>query len=299
MIQVEGITKSYGSVRALKGVSFSVDRGETLGVIGPNGAGKTTLLKILLGLVRPDHGSVRVDGLDLTRDPRGVRRAIGYVPQRAVFEEFHTGFEALGFLARLRGADADEITAHAAQVGVDHLLSRKVGTLSGGQRQRLSLAAALLGHPPVLLLDEPTASLDPEATATFRALIHRLTAEGRTMVLCSHLLADVERLCHRVLVLLDGQVAATETMGEVEPPELCINVADPETARIALAEFASQVRWNGNGELRARMAPSEMLRFLSRLESLKIPVTRLETRRPSLEERFMATLARSKEERHD
>ena len=242
MIHVEGITKSYGPVHALKGVTFLVERGETLGIIGPNGAGKTTLLKILLGLVRPDQGKVLVHGLDLAREPRGVRRAIGYVPQRAVFEEFHTGFEALGFLARLRGADPDEITAHAAQVGVGHLLSRKVGTLSGGERQRLSLAAALLGNPPVLLLDEPTASLDPEATATFRALIGRLTADGRTILLCSHLLSDVERLCHRVLVLLEGRVAAT-------------------------------------------------------LDCRKLDVA-LDTRRPTLEERFLATLAQRKEEAH-
>jgi ABC-type multidrug transport system ATPase subunit len=149
-----------------------------------------------------------VDEVDLTSDPAGVRRKMGYVPQRAVFEEGATGIEALRFLARLRSIPEGVVTAYAAQAGVEHLLDRPVGTLSGGQRQRLSLAASLLGDPPVLLLDEPTASLDPQATADFRALVLRLAAEGRTMILCSHLLADVERLCDRVLVLLDGRVAA-------------------------------------------------------------------------------------------
>jgi ABC-type multidrug transport system ATPase subunit len=299
MIRVEGIEKRYGPVTALRGVTFSVARGETLGVIGPNGAGKTTLLKILLGLVYSDRGTVSVDGIDLRRDPRAVRRRIGYVPQRAVFEEFHTGLEALGLLARLRGVAESDIAAHAAQAGVDHLLARKVGTLSGGQRQRLSLAAALLGNPPVLLLDEPTASLDPEATATFRALIQRLAGEGRTLVLCSHLLADVERLCDRVLVLLEGRVAAMETMHRTEAPVLHLSVADPVKARAATADFGDLVRWNGNGTMRAELAPAEMVRLLARLHASGIDVTRLETRRPTLEDRFLAAIAATEEDRHE
>ncbi len=216
MIQVEGVSKSYGSVQALRGVSLVVARGETLGVIGPNGAGKTTLLKILLGLVRPDRGSVTVDGLDLLNDPIAVRSRIGYVPQQDGFEERDTGREALTFLARLRGSPDDEILRHVASVGGESWIDRPTGTLSGGQRQRLSVAAALLGDPPVLLLDEPTASLDPRATASFRDLMSSLAADGRTLVLCSHLLDDVERLCDRVVVLLEGEIAAVETIDRTQ-----------------------------------------------------------------------------------
>ncbi len=212
MIKASGLSKRYGAVQALDGVEFSVSAGETLGIIGPNGAGKTTLLKVLLGLVRPDTGRVVIADVDLAVDPVKLRRVIGYVPQYDGFEERSTGRQALGFLARLRGVDAAEVQLRAATVGVEPLLDRPVGTLSGGQRQRLSVAAALLGDPPVLLLDEPTASLDPRATAGFRRLVTRLAGEGRTIVLCSHLLDDVERLCDRVLVLLDGRVAAVETV---------------------------------------------------------------------------------------
>jgi Cu-processing system ATP-binding protein len=210
MIRVENLRKSYGPVDAVCGVSFEVEEGETFGIIGPNGAGKSTILKILLGLVHPDSGTIEVSGVDLRDDPIGARDRIGYVPQKDGFEERSTGRESLTFLSRLRKADLSRIEEHAATVGVDALLDRQVGTLSGGQRQKLSLAAALLGDPPVLLLDEPTASLDPRATANFRALLERLAEEGRTIILCSHLLADVERLCDRVLVLLDGKVAALE-----------------------------------------------------------------------------------------
>jgi ABC-type multidrug transport system ATPase subunit len=212
MIRIRDVAKRYGAVQALQEVGFDVARGETLGVIGPNGAGKTTLLKVLLGLVRADTGTVAVDGTDLADDPVGLRRRIGYVPQYDGFEERSTGREALGFLARLRGVPTAEVEVHAGTVGVAAQLDRPVGVLSGGQRQRLSVAAALLGDPPVLLLDEPTASLDPRATASFRKLVGRMAAEGRTVMLCSHLLDDVERLCDRVLMLLDGRVAGIEVM---------------------------------------------------------------------------------------
>ncbi len=290
MIHVQGIEKRYGSVTALAGVTFSVERGETLGIIGPNGAGKTTLLKILLGLVRPDRGRIVVNGIELGRDPRAVRRLIGYVPQRAVFEDLHTGWEALGWIARFREVNTEAIAACAAEAKVEHLLDRRVGTLSGGQRQRLSLAAALLGDPPVLLLDEPTASLDPEATATFRRLIGRLGEEGRTILLCSHLLADVERLCDRVLVLLEGSVAAIEETACTEAPVLCLTVQDAVAARRALVDFGDRVRLDDHGKIEARLDSETAAQLVARLHAFQAGVTRLELKNASLEERFLATL---------
>ena len=295
MIQVEGIAKRYGNVTALAGVTFRVERGEILGVIGPNGAGKTTLLKILLGLVRPDTGRITVNGIDLGRDPRAVRRLIGYVPQRAVFEDTHTGWDALGWIARFRGVNTEAIAASATEAGVDHLLERRVGTLSGGQRQRLSLAASLLGDPPVLLLDEPTASLDPEATATFRRLVERLGDEGRTMLLCSHLLADVERLCDRVLVLLEGRVAAIEETARAEAPVLSLTVNDVTAARRALLDFEDRARLDDQGTIEARLDPESAARLVARLHAFRAGVTRLELRNASLEDRFLATLAGKEE----
>jgi len=287
MIQAREITKTYGSVRALAGVDFDVTRGETFGIIGPNGAGKTTLLKILLGLVRPDHGTVTVDGMNLTGDPEGVRGRMGYVPQRAGFDDGATARESLRFLARLRGVPGIEVEARARTAGVAALLDRRVGTLSGGQRQRLSLAAALLGDPPVLLLDEPTASLDPRATAEFRDLVIRLGQEGRTLLLCSHLLADVERLCDRVLVLLEGKVAALDTVAKEGAASLFLEVGDG--ARDALAGVAG-LHWTGDTHLEVRGSVAEQVKALAVLAWAGIEVRTLETRRPSLEERFLATV---------
>jgi Cu-processing system ATP-binding protein len=297
MIQVERVEKRYGNVTALAGVTFDVTAGETLGVIGPNGAGKTTLLKILLGLVRPDTGRITVNGIDLTRDPRAVRRLIGYVPQRAVFEDAHTGWEALGWIARFRGVGKEAIAACAAEAGVDHLLDRRVGTLSGGQRQRLSLAAALLGNPPVLLLDEPTASLDPEATATFRRLVERLGQEGRTILLCSHLLADVERLCDRVLMLLEGRVAAIEETARTEAPVLCLTVEDIAAARRAIFDFGDRVRLDDQGKIEARLDSRDTARLVAQLHAFQAGITQLELQKATLEDRFLATLAQKEEVR--
>jgi Cu-processing system ATP-binding protein len=287
MIQARGITKHYGSVRALAGVGFDVTRGETFGIIGPNGAGKTTLLKILLGLVRPDHGTVAVDGVNLAEDPGGVRGRMGYVPQRAGFDDGATARESLRFLARLRGVPGEGVEAQARTAGVAALLDRRVGTLSGGQRQRLSLAAALLGDPPVLLLDEPTASLDPRATAEFRDLVLRLRHEGRTLLLCSHLLADVERLCDRVLVLLEGKVAALDAVAKEGAVSLFLEVGDG--AREALAAVAG-LHWASDTHLEVRGSVEEQVKALAVLAWAGIEVRALETRRPSLEERFLATV---------
>jgi len=289
MIQAREITKTYGSVRALAGVDFDVTRGETFGIIGPNGAGKTTLLKILLGLVRPDRGTVTVDGVNLTEDPGGVRGRMGYVPQRAGFDDGATARESLRFLARLRGVPGEEVEARARTAGVAALLDRRVGTLSGGQRQRLSLAAALLGDPPVLLLDEPTASLDPQATAEFRDLVIQLGKEGRTLLLCSHLLADVERLCDRVLVLLEGKVAALDAVAKEGAVSLFLEVGDGARAREALAAVAGS-HWTGDTHLEVRGSVAEQVKTLAVLAWAGIEVRSLETRRPSLEERFLATV---------
>ncbi|NNF05437.1 MAG: ABC transporter ATP-binding protein [Candidatus Eisenbacteria bacterium] len=289
-IEVSALRKSYGRVQAVCGVSFQVTPGETLGIIGPNGAGKSTLLKILLGLVRPDSGSVRIGGIDLERDPVAARRFVGYVPQKDGFEESSTVSQALCYMARLRGVDLGEVAERAAQVGVKALLDRKVETLSGGQRQRVSLAASLLGDPPILLLDEPTASLDPRATAEFRELVQSLASEGRTIVLCSHLLSDVERLCHRVLVLLDGAIAGIEENQGQATTSMVFKVSDSRSAKRIQQDWSGSLVQLDALSFQVHTSPQEQMELLTWLVSNNIRVETFETRRPSLEERFLSRL---------
>jgi Cu-processing system ATP-binding protein len=220
MIHVESLRKRYGTVAAIDGLSFTVTGGETFALIGPNGAGKTTTLKCLLGLVRPDGGRIEIGPDALAPSEPAARRSLGYVPQRVEFPAGRTSAEVLGFFAALRGLPRTAVGDALAAVGMNELGSRRASELSGGYVQRLSLAQALLGDPALLVLDEPTASLDPQATWEFRSLVLGLKEKGKTIVLCSHLLSEVERLADRVLILVGGRAAATESMAALRARQI-------------------------------------------------------------------------------
>jgi ABC-2 type transport system ATP-binding protein len=200
---------------ALAGVSLSIEPGETVGIIGPNGAGKTTLLGCLLGFLRPDSGHVAIDGLPV--DDLAVRSATGYLPERLVLDRWMSGMELLQFhhaLARLpansRHADCQALLD---RVGLDReAAGRRVGRYSRGMLQRLALAQALLGNPKFLYLDEPVSGVDPSGIVVFRDILSRLSASGATILINSHQLAEVERVCHRVVFVKQGVVEAMETM---------------------------------------------------------------------------------------
>jgi ABC-type multidrug transport system ATPase subunit len=212
MVRAESLTKRYGPVTAVNELSFEVERGETFALIGPNGAGKTTTLRIVLGLARPDRGRIVIGPNALEpHDPR-ARRSLGYVPQRVEFPEGRTVSEVLRYFADLRGLGRLDIERALQRARLAPLAGRRASELSGGYTQRLSLAQALLADPELLVLDEPTGSLDPEATWEFRTLVEQLQREGKTILLCSHLLSEIERIADRVLILVDGRRAALERM---------------------------------------------------------------------------------------
>jgi Cu-processing system ATP-binding protein len=209
------LTKRFGEVTAVRDLSFEVEAGETFALVGPNGAGKTTTLRMLLGLVRPDEGRIEIGARGLPpHDPR-ARRHLGYVPQRVEFPAGRTVEEVLGFYAALKGLPGAATRAALDRVRMLDHASRKASELSGGYAQRLSLAQALLGEPDLLVLDEPTASLDPQATWEFRVLLERIQREGKTVLLCSHLLSEVERVADRVMILVDGAAAATHRLEDL------------------------------------------------------------------------------------
>jgi ABC-type multidrug transport system ATPase subunit len=188
----------------LDGVSFAVARGESVAVVGPNGSGKTSILRCLLGLV-PFTGTASVDGHDVVRDPVGARARLGYVPQKTGFGDA-LAREVLAFVARLRRVDACGLPELLAAVGLAEHAEARVRTYSGGMQQRLALAVALVGDPPVLLLDEPSASLDAEGQQAFVALVGRLRRRGHTLLLASHRAEEVAALTDRVLRVDRGRV---------------------------------------------------------------------------------------------
>lgn len=217
IVEVDSLSKNFGSLRALDAVSFSVGEGEVFGFLGPNGAGKTTTIRILLGLLRPDGGSIRVDGHDCWTDHAMAARRFGATLEQPGFYGYLSGRENLRLFAQILGpVDQAQITELLALVGMSERADDKVKRYSMGMRQRLALAQALLGKPQLLVLDEPTNGLDPNGIHGLRILLRKLaTEQGLTIFFSSHLLSEVEELCHRVVVLHRGQVRAAGPLSEL------------------------------------------------------------------------------------
>lgn len=298
MIRVDGVRKTYGPIVAVDGLSFEVAAGETFALIGPNGAGKTTTLKMLLGLARPDRGSIAIGPDRLPpHDPR-ARERLGYVPQRVEFPPARTALEILGYFAALRGLPSEAAARALQRVGLAEVGSRRANELSGGYAQRLSLAQALLGDPSLLVLDEPTASLDPEATWEFRSLVERLRREGTTILLCSHLLAEVERVADRVLILRGGRRAALESLSalrerQVGATRLVIELRDGSggpLAQLRAAGFAAEPL--DTHRLVVEGASGRGVAALEALRDAGVAIRSFELSRPTLEEIFLAVMRR-------
>jgi len=215
MIVYEKFTKQFGDVVAVRELDLHVREGETLALIGPNGSGKTTTLKAALGLVRPSGGRVLVAGADVVTNGRTARARLGYLPQRLSFPEGCTAREVMRLYARLRGADVAESEVLLERVGLLDDADRNADGFSGGMRQRLGLAIALLGRPRALVLDEPTAALDPSGSLLVRDLVESIRADGTTVLLSSHDLAEVEALADRVAVFIAGRLAALGTPADL------------------------------------------------------------------------------------
>ena len=219
VIEALGLTRRYGAIEAVRDVSFSIGAGEIVGLLGPNGAGKTTIMKILTCCLFPTQGTARVVGHDVVEEPLEVKRAIGYLPENAPLYADLAVREYLSFIADARDLEsaqrAKRIERVAGECGISEVLHRGIAELSKGFRQRVGLAQAMLHDPRLLILDEPTAGLDPHQILEMRDLIRRLGKE-KTVILSSHILQEVEATCDRVLILNQGRIVAQGTREEIE-----------------------------------------------------------------------------------
>lgn len=218
MIEANHLVKTYGSVQALRDVSFSLKEGEIVGLLGPNGAGKTTTIKILTGYLQPDDGDVYIDGLDVLTQTHEVQKRIGYLPESAPLYPELSIQRYLKMMADLREIPADEqleaISEAVYATNLANHLTRPIGELSKGFRQRVGLAQAILHHPKLLILDEPTIGLDPTQILDIRRLIQRL-ARHSTILFSTHILTEVEALCDRAIIVLNGEIRADARLSEL------------------------------------------------------------------------------------
>ena len=218
IVSLSDAGKKYGDLTALHSMSMSLNEGEVLGLFGHNGAGKTTMMKLILGVISPTVGSVKVMGVAPdSKEAWHCRTKIGYLPENVSFYEQLTGLEVLTYFTKLkgfsRGAAKKQAIELLEQVGVTHAMNRQVKTYSKGMRQRLGLAQAFIGEPKLLLLDEPTVGLDPIATRDFYKTVDQLKSNGSSVILCSHVLPGVEQHIDRAMILSSGQLLA---MGSLE-----------------------------------------------------------------------------------
>src|SRR5512147_1160936 len=212
MIQVNGLTKDYGARRAIDNLSFDAEQGEIVGFLGPNGAGKTTTMRILTGYMPPTEGKATVAGFDIIEESLEVRRRVGYLPETVPLYTDMTAFEYLQFMADLRQLpdSADRAGEALEMVGLESRANSYISSLSKGMRQRVGLAQALIHHPEVLILDEPTIGLDPGQVVEVRNLIRQM-GKQRTVLLSTHILSEAQQICDRVLIINKGKIIAEDT----------------------------------------------------------------------------------------
>jgi len=285
-IRLQGLTKLYGATLGVEGLNLEVATGEVFGFLGPNGAGKTTTIRLLMDLLRPTAGTLSVLGLDPRRDGVELRRRVGYLPGELALYEDLTAEELLRYFGALRGGASPFVRSLAERLDLD--LTRRIGSLSQGNKRKVGLVAAMMHDPELLILDEPTAGLDPLVQAEFHRLIEELRARGRTVFLSSHNLPEVERVCDRVGVIRKGRLAAIEDVGELHARalrEIEIHFAGPVPAE----------RFSRLPGVREAVAEGDLLRLrvegsldLVIKEAAAHTVVNVSTREPGLEEIFLA-----------
>ncbi len=213
MIEVQNLTKSYGPLRAVNGISFTLEKGEVLGFLGPNGAGKSTTMNMLTGLLLPTEGMIKIVGIDMSEDPKKAKKHLGYLPEIPPLYPDMTVEEFLEFaceLKEVKKGKKEEIQRILGLLNIKNVKGRLIKNLSKGYKQRIGIAQALVGNPDVLILDEPTVGLDPKQIREIRDVIKELS-QNHTIILSSHILPEVSAVCDRIIIMNKGEIAATDT----------------------------------------------------------------------------------------
>jgi len=236
LIELKNVTKKYGNFVAVDDISFKIEDGEIIGLLGPNGAGKSTTMNMITGFIEPTKGEIIVDGFDILKKPRKAKKQIGYMPENVPLYMELTVKEFVKYMAELKYVDRkqrkEEVERVIKQTGLEDVQNKLIRNLSRGYKQRVSLAGSLVGHPKILILDEPTVGLDPKQITEIRSLIKKLSKE-HTIILSSHILSEVSQICKKVIIINKGKIVAIDTPENLEnkvnnEKSLIVTVEDTE-----------------------------------------------------------------------
>jgi len=214
-IEVRNLTKKYNNFKAVDDVSFNVKSGEIFGFLGPNGAGKTTTIKSMIGLIHANSGEIKINGFDIKKKEKDAKKYVGYLPEKVAFYDNLTALQNMHFYAEMKNISKEECKSLIEEMGIGDAVNKKVGKFSKGMQQRLGMARALIGNPPILMLDEPSGGLDPRGVALIRNKIREMKDKGSTVFISSHILAEVQEVCDRVGIIDKGIIVAEDSVSKL------------------------------------------------------------------------------------
>ena len=293
IVDAVNVTKQYGDFKALDNLSLQVERGGVWALLGPNGAGKTTFLKCLLGL-KEFSGEIKIDGYNIQKDPKKAKNQIGYVPQHPSLYNEMTVQESLRYFGDMRDVKRSRLRELLEFVGLELWARQPVGALSGGMQQRLMLAIALLSDPPILLLDEPTANLDVNRQVEFRNLISLLVKEGKTVILTTHLLGDVDHIAEKIMLLNKGQLVVKSSVSDLFKQldltsQMFVEITDTAKEQDTISALekagANDIQVKGSW-FEMRIDPSKKISVINNLREKDCTINDFKIEEPNLEDAF-------------
>lgn len=298
VIEIRGLTKRFKDVLAVDSLSMKVRKGEIYGFLGPNGAGKSTTIKMIMGLFHPTSGAAFVNGMPAGPDSVDLRKDIGFLPERISFYDNLTPVQTLNFFSELRGADKSEVPTLIKDVGLDFAAHRKVGTFSKGMVQLLGVAQAMIGHPSIYIMDEPTSGLDARWLKSVRDKLRMLNEQGATIVFSSHILSEVQALCHRVAIINKGRLMVEDTVDNISShlrirPRLWMQVSgiDRETLMAIRSMEGVEDVTAKDDTLLVTCEASARMKVMAALDEKGVKIKDFKTIDPSLEEAFVRLLS--------
>ncbi|MFO7678171.1 MAG: ABC transporter ATP-binding protein [Thermoplasmatota archaeon] len=293
-LEVNGLVKKFNRFTAVDNISFTVRSGEIFGFLGPNGAGKTTTIKSILDLIHADSGDIKINGIDIKKNIKDAKKFVGYLPEKVAFYDNLTGLQNLQFYAQLKKASSAECQSLMKEFGLQDAMHQKVGTYSKGMNQRLGMARALLGSPPLLILDEPSGGLDPRGVILIREKIVEMKKKGTTIFISSHILSEIQSICDRVGIINKGILVAKDSVSVLSKmlqlkPKLTLEletISDDIVNTIKSIQGIDSVQII-NKIINVVCNPSLRSKVVVAIENAGGNIINLHTTEPSLEEVFL------------